>query len=170
MGWMKPRCAPRNRFSSSRQRGKASRWIPKRPCTSSSSLHNVFFEGEGNVMRRICLSVLGCVLLIPCWAVAQQAQNEPPGFPAVVERIATREKANLLVLRRYAPLAETYIQRLKPDADLGAIPTGDDYFLGRLNFSDGYPEDRSFMPEPGFGSKFLRTLTGIYKLHFLPLG
>jgi hypothetical protein len=122
-------------------------------------------------MRKVCLSLVTLLLLMPCWAVAQEAsQDEPPGFTAVVERIATREKANMLVLRRYAPLAETYIQRLKPDPDLGAVPTGDNYFLGRLDFSDGYPEDKSFMPEPGLASKFLRTLTGVYKLHFLPLG
>jgi hypothetical protein len=118
-------------------------------------------------MRRFCLSVVTLLLLAPCWAAAQDA---PPGFAAVVERIATREKANMLVLRRYSPVAETYIQRLKPDPDLGSVPTGDDYFLGRLDFSEGYPTDRSFMPEKGFTSKFLRTLTGVYKLHFLPLG
>jgi Peptidase family M48 len=118
-------------------------------------------------MRRFLLSVFALLLLMPCWAAAQ---DEPPGFAAVVERIATREKANMLVLRRYAPVAETYIQRLKSDPDLGSVPTGDDYFLGRLDFSEGYPTDRSFMPEKGFASKFLRTLTGVYKLHFLPLG
>ena len=118
-------------------------------------------------MRRFLLSVFALLLLMPCWAAAQ---DEPPGFAAVVERIATREKANMLVLRRYAPIAETYIQRLKSDPDLGSVPTGDDYFLGRLDFSEGYPTDRSFMPEKGFTSKLLRTLTGVYKLHFLPLG
>jgi hypothetical protein len=118
-------------------------------------------------MRRFWFSVFALLLLLPSWVVAQ---DTPAGFAAVVERIATREKANLLVLRRYTPVAETYIQRLKPDPDLGAVPTGDDYFLGRLDFSDGYPLDRSFMRQPGFGAKFLRTLTGAFKLHFLPLG
>ncbi len=122
-------------------------------------------------MSRFRLSVLALLMLLPCWAVAQEAvQDAPPGFATVVERIATREKANLLLFRRYAPIAETYIQRLKPDPDLGAIPTADDYFLGRLDFSGGYPQDLSFMPEKGFTSRLVRTLTSVYKLHFLPLG
>ncbi|MGE0404659.1 MAG: M48 family metalloprotease [Candidatus Korobacteraceae bacterium] len=107
------------------------------------------------------------LLLMPSWVAAQ---DEPPGFAAVIERIATREKANMLVLRRYAPVAETYIQKLKPDPDLGSVPTGDEYFLGRLDFSEGYPTDRSFMKKKGFGGRLAQKLTGMYKLHFLPLG
>ncbi|MGB2671081.1 MAG: M48 family metalloprotease, partial [Candidatus Acidiferrum sp.] len=34
-------------------------------------------------------------------------------------------------------LVETYIQNLKPDKDLGYVPAGDKYFLGRADFSKG---------------------------------
>jgi hypothetical protein len=49
------------------------------------------------------------------------------------------------------------------------VPVGDHYFLGRLEMSNG-PEDRSFTTRPGFGRRMLTNLTGLYSLHFLPLG
>jgi hypothetical protein len=40
-------------------------------------------------------------------------------------------------IRQYSPLVETYIQNLKPDKDLGYVPAGDKYFLGRADFTKG---------------------------------
>jgi hypothetical protein len=45
----------------------------------------------------------------------------------------------------------------------------DQYFLGRLDMSDG-PEDVSFMGQPGFGRRMLNRVTGLYTLHYMPLG
>ncbi len=45
----------------------------------------------------------------------------------------------------------------------------DQYFLGRLDMSDG-PEDTSFVGQPGFGHRMVSKLTGLYSMHFLPLG
>ena len=45
----------------------------------------------------------------------------------------------------------------------------DEYFLGRLDMSEG-PEDVSFVGQPGFGRRMLTKLTGVYSLHFLPMG
>jgi hypothetical protein len=45
----------------------------------------------------------------------------------------------------------------------------DNYFLGRLDMSDG-PEDTSFVGQPGFGHRMLNRLTSIYSMRFLPLG
>jgi hypothetical protein len=40
-------------------------------------------------------------------------------------------------MRNYSPLVETYIQNLRPDKDLGEVPGGDKYFLGRADFQKG---------------------------------
>jgi hypothetical protein len=81
------------------------------------------------------------------------------------------EKEHLFVaqMRHLRPLVETYLQDLKTDKDGNASPVNDQYFLGRLDMSDG-PEDTSFVGQPGFGRRMLSHLTSVYSLHFLPLG
>jgi hypothetical protein len=72
-------------------------------------------------------------------------------------------------MRHMHPLVETYLQDLKNDSDGNGIPVKDQYFLGRLDMSEG-PEDVSFVGQPGFGHRMLGKLTGIYALRFLPMG
>ena len=72
-------------------------------------------------------------------------------------------------MRRMHPLVETYLQDMKSDKNGGALPVKDQYFLGRLDMSDG-PEDTSFIGQPGFSHRMLNHLTGLYAMHFLPLG
>ncbi len=72
-------------------------------------------------------------------------------------------------MRHMHPMVETYLQDLKNDASGNATPVKDQYFLGRLDMTDG-PEDVSFVGQPGFGHRMLTKLTGVYSLHFLPMG
>ncbi len=72
-------------------------------------------------------------------------------------------------MRHMRPMVETYLQDLRTDKDGVAVPVKDQYFLGRLDMSDG-PEDTSFVGQPGFGHRMLNHLTGLYSMHFLPLG
>ena len=72
-------------------------------------------------------------------------------------------------MRHMHPMVETYLQNLKNDANGNATPVNDQYFLGRLDMSDG-PEDVSFVGQPGFSHRMLAKLTGVYSLHFLPMG
>jgi hypothetical protein len=65
------------------------------------------------------------------------AQNPPTTMEQVVERIVSRENAEVAALRQYSPLVETYIQNTRPDKELGAVPAGDRYFLGRAELSKG---------------------------------
>jgi hypothetical protein len=55
----------------------------------------------------------------------------------VIDRVVTNENRLDQQIRQYSPLVETYIQNLKPDKDLGYVPAGDKYFLGRADFSKG---------------------------------
>jgi hypothetical protein len=72
-------------------------------------------------------------------------------------------------MRHMRPMVETYLQDLKTDSSGSAEPVKDQYFLGRLDMSDG-PEDTSFMGQPGFGRRMLSRLTSVYSMRFLPLG
>src|SRR5579863_4935195 len=72
-------------------------------------------------------------------------------------------------MRHMHPMIETYLQDLHSDSSGNSTPVKDSYFLGRLDMSDG-PEDVSFVGQPGFGRRLLLKLTGVYSLHFLPMG
>jgi hypothetical protein len=104
----------------------------------------------------------------PLVAASENNRSTPGSFDEVVERVIQREHLMLSELRSLRPVVETYIQNLKADGG-NAIPIKDQYFLGRLDMSDG-PEDVSFVAQPGIARRGLKKLTGIYALHFQPLG
>ena len=71
-----------------------------------------------------------------------QAQNAATTAPAAtvneaVDRIGAREREEIATIRRYSPIIETYIQDMKPDAEMGQIPVRDHYFLGQADLSKG---------------------------------
>jgi len=87
----------------------------------------------------------------------------------VLDRVVQREHLFMAQMRHMHPMVETYLQDLKNDSAGNAIPENDKYFLGRLDMTDG-PEDVSFVGQPGFGHRMLAKMTGVYSLHFLPMG
>ena len=93
----------------------------------------------------------------------------PSSFNDVVDRVIQREHLFLAQMRHMRPMVETYLQDLKNDNSGKTLPVKDQYFLGRLDMSDG-PDDTSFIGQPGFGHRMMNRLTGLYALHFLPLG
>ncbi len=54
-----------------------------------------------------------------------------------IDRMIAREHDENATIRRYNPIIETYIQDMKPDANLGSIPVKDHYFLGQANLAKG---------------------------------
>src|SRR5882672_10730057 len=65
------------------------------------------------------------------------AAEEPTTTAQVVDKIVAQERAEMNTIRRYSPLVETYIQTVRPDKALGAVPDGDRYFLGRASLDKG---------------------------------
>jgi len=87
----------------------------------------------------------------------------------VLDRVVQREHYFIAQMHHMHPMVETYLQNLK-NVDSGNVtPVKDQYYLGRLDMSDG-PDDVSFVGQPGFGRRIVHKLTGIYSLHFLPMG
>jgi hypothetical protein len=89
-------------------------------------------------MRMLATVVLGFVLvgsgtIASAAAEPQQART----MDQVIDRVITNENRLDQQIRQYSPLVETYIQNLKPDKDLGYVPAGDKYFLGRADFAKG---------------------------------
>ncbi len=58
----------------------------------------------------------------------------------VVDRFIAHEKELVDAMRHYHPMVETYYQSVRPDQELGTVPAGDRYFIGRLDLSDGLQE------------------------------
>ncbi|PYU16440.1 MAG: hypothetical protein DMG37_02415 [Acidobacteria bacterium] len=90
-------------------------------------------------MRRVAAVVFGVVLsglgmtVAAMPAAAQQART----MSDVIDHVITNENRSIQQIRQYSPLVETYIQNQRPDRDLGTVPAGDKYFLGRADFSKG---------------------------------
>jgi hypothetical protein len=61
--------------------------------------------------------------------------EQPRTMDEVVKRVVDNENHMYGRIKEYSPLVETYIQNLKPDKELGQIPAGDKYFLGKADFS-----------------------------------
>jgi len=103
-------------------------------------------------------------------SVQSSERSVPPAtLNEVLDRVVQREHFFMAQMRHMHPLVETYLQSLKTDSTGHNIPVNDRYFLGRLEMSDG-PEDISFVGQPGFGQRMLSKLTGVYSLHYLPMG
>ncbi len=104
-------------------------------------------------------------------APAQSMESAAPAatLNQVVDRVVQREHFFIAQMRHMHPMVETYLQNLRNDDAGNGIPVNDQYFLGRLDMSEG-PEDVSFTGQPGFGHRMLTKLTGVYSLHFLPMG
>jgi hypothetical protein len=100
-------------------------------------------------------------------ATSQSTMAAPSSFDQVIDRVVVRERAFNEQMRSLQPLVETYIQTLSPDHELGLVPSGDNYFLGRLNLKNGV-EDRSFI-EPPKGQGFLSKFTKPFP-RFIPRG
>jgi len=106
----------------------------------------------------------------PSAAPAQSAA--PPAAVTlndVLDHVVQREHFFMAQMRHMHPMIETYLQDLKDDHSGNMVPAKDQYFLGRLDMSDG-PDDVSFVGQPGFSRRMLTKLTGVYSLHFLPMG
>src|ERR1035437_6222631 len=121
-------------------------------------------------------SIFLILLLTFCAGMANAAvaPAESTTFEQAIDRITAREAANFKTLQQYSPVVETYIQELRTDKELGLVPEGDHYFLGRATFK-GYLRDMSFLGEQqgGFTSRLLHTHARQIVSHrseFIPLG
>jgi hypothetical protein len=70
-------------------------------------------------------------------AAAPKPADQPRTMEEVIDRIVLNENRLNQDIRKFSPLVETYIQNLRPDKELGFVPAGDKYFLGRAEFSKG---------------------------------
>jgi hypothetical protein len=116
------------------------------------------------------LKILPAILMLGGMPIATAAQ-QPTTVSQVVDKIVAQEQVEMQMLRQYSPLVETYIQNLRPDKRLGAVPESDKYFLGRAELAKGVELEPLTR---GTGSakhnKFFGGLGSFFSTEFLPQG
>jgi hypothetical protein len=130
-------------------------------------------------MLRKAFCFLPLLLVFATWLVADPGPAQPISFEQAVERITSREAENFQALQKFSPMVETYIQELRPDREMGMVPAGDHYYLGRASFR-GYVRDDNFLEEKktkpgaagiaGKAGKIVRGIPGPRRSEFLPAG
>ena len=106
--------------------------------------------------------------------VAPSAATPAPA-PTTMDQVVTlfvaREHALILMLSKRTPVVETYLQNLTADSQLGAVPSGDHYFLGRMDM--GETADRKDYLKEQDTSMQTRLMGGfqkLFKVQYQPLG
>jgi Peptidase family M48 len=112
--------------------------------------------------------ILPAILVLGAMPIAATAQ-QPTTVSEVVDKIVRQEQVEVQLLRQYSPLVETYIQNIRADKDLRAIPDGDKYFLGRAELGKGV-ELEALEHDAGMKHKVFGSWSGFFSTEFVPRG
>jgi hypothetical protein len=112
--------------------------------------------------------ILPAILLFGAMPIAATAQ-QPTTVSEVVDKIVRQEQVEVQLLRQYSPLVETYIQNIRADKELRAVPDGDKYFLGRAELGKGV-ELESLERDAGVKHKVFGSWAGFFSTEFVPRG
>jgi hypothetical protein len=109
-----------------------------------------------HALNRFAIAVVSAGIFVGAAAAQVQTQaqtqnqtaNRAPQQTATVntadqaiDLIIAREHDEISVIRQYNPIVETYVQDMKPDAEMGIVPVKDHYFLGQADWSKGINDD-----------------------------
>jgi hypothetical protein len=105
----------------------------------------------------------------------QVAKRPQPTGPAttmddVVNRAILREHALMDMLKNRTPLVETYLQNLKPDDKLGAVPAADHYFLGRMDLGESIDRRDYLSKDESLEKSLMGGVTKLFKFQYEPMG
>jgi len=91
-----------------------------------------------------------------------------PAQNALIDKAIVREKDVIKVVKERAPLVETYIQNMKPDALLLQVPESDEHHLARVDFSKVINDDLYKDNKGNFEAK--KSKLSFFKNSFSALG
>jgi len=148
-----------------------------RMCLGGAHLRGLTMKLTCTVQKIATLAILA--IAIPCAANQQGSPDAPapltPEQAALVQKAAVQERRLVNNIHFHPPLAQTYIQHMRQDPELGDVPVSDDYSLGRIDFTWAFNENtyaqRTQVRGMFSGSKsFLGHLTSMFKVEFLENG
>jgi hypothetical protein len=99
------------------------------------------------------------------------AAPTPTTMDQVVNLFIEREHGLIKMLSSRTPVVETYLQNLSADPQLGPVPSGDHYFLGRLDMGETV-DRKDYLKEEdkGMESRLLGGFHKLYKVQYQPMG
>jgi hypothetical protein len=96
---------------------------------------------------------------------------QPTTMDQVVDRFIEREHALMKALSTLTPVVETYLQNLSADRQLGSVPSGDHYFLGRMDMGESVDrKDYLKDDDKGMETRLLGGFHKFFKVQYQPLG
>ncbi len=110
-------------------------------------------------------------------AAPAAAAEQPAVAPApttmdqVVDLFIQREHALIKMLSKRTPVVETYMQNLSADPQLGPVPSGDHYFLGRMDMGETV-ERKDYLKdsEASMQTRLMGGFQKLFKVQYQPLG
>jgi hypothetical protein len=104
-------------------------------------------------------------------APTPSALPQPTTMDQVVDRFIEREHGLMKALSNRTPVVETYLQDLSADPQLGPVPSGDHYFLGRMDM--GVSVDRKDYlkdDDKGMETRLMGGFHKLFKVQYQPMG
>jgi Peptidase family M48 len=98
-----------------------------------------------------------------------------PAQATLIDKAMANEQGMVKELQKRIPMVQTYIQNLKPDAQLAAVPSSDKYILSRVDFeksfqADGYREKSKGLLRGSVGALSLLSKALGLPTEYLPTG
>lgn len=107
-------------------------------------------------LSRFSMAVVS-VAILATTAAAQSGNSSAGSVTTVdqaIDRIIAREHDEVAVIRQYSPIVETYVQDMKPDAEMGIVPVRDHYYLGQAQLSKGVVDESILQKKKSKASEF----------------
>jgi hypothetical protein len=104
-------------------------------------------------------------------APTPSALPAPTTMDQVVDRFIEREHGLMKALAQRTPVVETYLQNLTADPQLGPVPSGDHYFLGRLDMGESV-DRKDYLKEQdkGMETRLMGGFNKLFKVEYQPIG
>jgi hypothetical protein len=129
-------------------------------------------------LRRVWITSL----LLSLTATAAQAKTKyqpptplTPEQSALIQKAIAAEKVTIKQIQKHSPLVQTYIQNMKPDQLLYAVPESDQYLLGRVDFGKSITDTAYAGQGSSHGMfkgslKYVTGLTKAFKMQYISAG
>ncbi|MGZ7099771.1 MAG: hypothetical protein ACXVJ8_14945, partial [Candidatus Angelobacter sp.] len=107
----------------------------------------------------------------PAQPAAAATLPAPTTMDQVVSLFIEREHGLIKMLASRTPVVETYLQNLTADSVLGAVPSEDHYFLGRMDMGETVDrKDYLKQEEKSMQQRLMGGFQKLYKVQYQPLG
>ena len=130
--------------------------------------------------RKIWTVGLAVVLTVSAAHAKKQRENVrivplTPQQAQLVDKAIAREHATVALIRKSTPVVQTYIQNMRPDPKLYAVPVSDDYSIARVDFDKAFTAENYDERETHHGffsgtKRYVGELTKIFNIRYSQTG